>query len=149
MIGRMASLAAGVVILAAATCAAAEPAKPETDKTVEKVTAAVAAAEKWLALTDLGDYAQAWKDGAEYLKGAVKQEAFAQALQGARKPLGKMVSRKVKTKTYKTSLPGAPDGEYVIVEFESSFENKKEAVETLTPTLDKDGTWRVSGYFIK
>jgi hypothetical protein len=55
----------------------------------------------------------------------------------------------VQTKTYKTSLPGAPDGEYVIIQFETSFENKKIAIETVTPMMDKDGNWRVSGYYIK
>jgi len=30
-----------------------------------------------------------------------------------------------------------------------SFENKKSAVETITPMLDKDKKWRVSGYYIK
>jgi len=29
------------------------------------------------------------------------------------------------------------------------FEKKKAAVETVTPMMDRDGTWRVSGYFIK
>ena len=33
--------------------------------------------------------------------------------------------------------------------YASSFEHKKAAVETVTPMLDKDGHWRVSGYFIK
>jgi hypothetical protein len=46
-------------------------------------------------------------------------------------------------------LPGAPDGEYVVIQYESSFEHKQAAVETVTPMLDKDGTWRVSGYFIR
>jgi len=32
---------------------------------------------------------------------------------------------------------------------DSSFEGKKEATETVTPMLDPDGIWRVSGYFIK
>ncbi|MGA9534411.1 MAG: DUF4019 domain-containing protein [Desulfobacterales bacterium] len=27
--------------------------------------------------------------------------------------------------------------------------NKTSAVETITPMLDKDGQWRVSGYYIK
>jgi hypothetical protein len=51
--------------------------------------------------------------------------------------------------SYQTSLPGAFDGEYVVIQFETSFENKKSAVETVTPMKDKDGRWRVSGYFIK
>ena len=40
-------------------------------------------------------------------------------------------------------------GEYVVIQFETSFENKKAAVETVTPMMDKDGIWRVSGYYIK
>ncbi len=48
-----------------------------------------------------------------------------------------------------TSMPGAPDGEYVIIQFESSFANKKSAVETVTPMKDENGVWRVSGYYIK
>jgi hypothetical protein len=53
------------------------------------------------------------------------------------------------SKTYMTSLPGAPDGEYVVIKFETSFQNKKSAVETITPMREKDGKWRVSGYYIK
>jgi hypothetical protein len=37
----------------------------------------------------------------------------------------------------------------VIVQFDTSFANKKEAVETITPMLDPDGQWKVSGYYIK
>jgi hypothetical protein len=70
-------------------------------------------------------------------------------MQSLRKPLGKLVSRQVKSKTYITSLPGALDGEYVVIQFETSFEKKKSTVETVTPMMHKDGQWRVSGYFIK
>ena len=115
----------------------------------EKEAAAVAAAETWLGMVDGGDYAGSWKEAAEYFKNAVSQEQWGQSLQAARKPLGKLVSRTVKTKTYATTLPGAPDGEYVVIEFETSFENKKAAIETVTPMMDKDGKWRVSGYFIR
>jgi hypothetical protein len=58
-------------------------------------------------------------------------------------------ARKVKSATFARTLPGAPDGEYVVIQFESQFENKAAAIETVTPMHDKDGTWRVSGYFIK
>ena len=51
-----------------------------------------------------------------------------------------------KTKAYKTSLAGAPGGEYVLIQFQTSFENKKAAVETVTPMMGKDGVWQVSIY---
>jgi hypothetical protein len=47
------------------------------------------------------------------------------------------------------SLPGAPDGEYVVIQYRTSFENKNDAIETVTPMKDTDGTWRVSGYYVK
>ena len=115
----------------------------------EKEKAAVIVAEKWLSMVDQGNYAESWKEAAALFRNAVKQQHWEQSLQAVRKPLGKLVSRKVNKKTYKTSLPGAPDGEYVVIEFETSFENKRTAFETLTPMREKDGKWRVSGYYIK
>ncbi len=72
-----------------------------------------------------------------------------ESLNAAREPLGKVISREVESKKYKKFLPGAPDGEYVVIKFLSSFVNKKFAVETVILTLEKDGMWRLSGYYIK
>ena len=99
---------------------------------------AVAAAESWLALVDDGKYGESWDAAADYLKNAVTKDDFVKSLTAARKPLGKLKSREVKSKEYRTSLPGAPDGEYVVIQFKTVFENKKSAIETVTPMLDKD-----------
>jgi hypothetical protein len=115
----------------------------------EKEKAATAAAEKWLGLVDEGKYAESWSEAAVYFKNAITQENWVQSLKAVRGPLGKLISRKVKSQTFTTSVPGAPDGEYVVIQFETSFENKKSAIETVTPMLEKDGKWKVSGYFIK
>ena len=116
-------------------------AKPEQE--------AQTAAEHWLALIDAGKFAEGWKTAAEYLQRATPQQQFTQSLDAVRKPLGKLVSRKLKSAKYTKTVPGAPDGEYVILQFDTSFENKKEAVETVTPMREKDGKWKISGYFIK
>lgn len=115
----------------------------------EAETAAVTAAEAWLSLVDAGEYAESWEEAAQVFKGGVTQEQWVQTMQTVREPLGKNISRELKSKRYQTSLPGAPDGEYVIIQFQASFENKTSAVETITPMLDKDGKWRVSGYYMK
>jgi hypothetical protein len=47
------------------------------------------------------------------------------------------------------SLPGAPDGQYVVVQFDTVFADKPSAVETVTFMLENDGQWRAAGYFIK
>jgi hypothetical protein len=106
-------------------------------------------AEAWLALTDSGKYAESWDEAASIFKGAVTRQQWVDALDSARSPLGKVVSRTLKSATYTKSLPNAPAGEYVVILYNTSFENKKDSVETVTPMLDKDGKWRVSGYFIK
>jgi hypothetical protein len=110
---------------------------------------AATAAQEWLSLVDAGKYGESWDDTAAFFRGAVPQDTWKQQLTAVRKPLGKVLSRTVASKKYARSLPGAPDGEYVVVQFNTSFENKKSAVETVTPMLDKDGKWRVSGYYIK
>lgn len=111
--------------------------------------AAEKSARSWLALVDEGKYEESWDEAAELFRGAVTKADWAKAMNGSRKPLGRLLSRKLKSSSYAESLPGAPDGKYVALQFEASFENKKSAVETVTPMLDRDGAWRVSGYFIK
>jgi len=117
------------------------------DEAAEK--AAQAAAEKWLGLVDQGQYAESWGTAASYFKNAVPEKQWVQSMKGARQPLGKMISRRLKSATFTTSLPGVPDGQYVVIQYATSFENKASAVETVTPMRDPDQQWRVSGYFIK
>jgi len=117
------------------------------DEAAEK--AAQGAAQKWLSLVDQGKYAESWETAAAYFKNAVSEKQWLQSMKGARQPLGKLVSRKLLNATFATNLPGAPDGQYVVIQYATSFENKSSAIETVTPMLDRDQKWRVSGYFIK
>ena len=114
-----------------------------------KEAAALDAAKAWLTLVDNGHYAESWEAAAAYFKNTVTKEYWQQALPAIRKLFGEPISRKLGTVTYTTSLPAAPDGEYVVIEIATTFENKKHAIETVIPMLDSDGEWRVSGYFIK
>jgi hypothetical protein len=107
------------------------------------------AAESWLTLTDSGKYAETWDEASQLFKGTIAKDLWVSTIKGVRTPLGAVQSRKFKSATYTKSLPGAPDGEYVVIQFDTSFANKQSAVETITPMLDKDGKWRVSGYQIK
>ena len=46
-------------------------------------------------------------------------------------------------------MPGAPDGNYVVLQFDASFEKKASSIETATFVEEKAGTWKAAGYFIK
>ena len=106
-------------------------------------------AESWLGLVDDGEYEDSWNAASSYFKNAVTKEQWINSMNAFRKPLGKTITRKVESRQHTTSLPGAPDGEYVVIQCKTSFTNKKSATETITPMKDKDGKWRVSGYYIK
>lgn len=103
----------------------------------------------WLALTDTGQYASSWDSASSLFKLAVSKEDWENSLSAVRVPIGALVTREIATSKFSTMLPGAPDGEYVVFQFNSSFNHKATAVETVTAMKDTDGTWRVAGYFIK
>jgi hypothetical protein len=110
---------------------------------------AVDAANRWLALSDANNGAATWDQAAPSFRAAVSKEGWSEALKQARLPFGAMKSRKLVSSEFKHSLPGAPDGEYVVVQYDTQFEHKAHAVETVVPMRDQDGSWKVSGYFVK
>jgi Protein of unknown function (DUF4019) len=55
----------------------------------------------------------------------------------------------LKSREYTEKLPGAPDGKYVVIQYDTVFEKKASAIETVTPMAEADGKWRVSGYYIR
>lgn len=114
----------------------------------DKVRDADEAAGKWLALIDGRQYQDSWEQAASLFKQQVSTDNWLQSISAARQPLGAMISRKLISATYATSLPGAPDGEYVVLQYQTRFKYKKSAIETVTPMLD-DKRWRVSGYYIR
>lgn len=133
-------------ILAVAVTLAAAAAAPAAD--VKSEDGGQKAAEAWLALVDAGKYGESWDEASTLLKGQVTKETWEQMAPGVRTPLGKLVSRKVKSRKYTESVPGAPDGKYVILQYETAYEKKKSAIETVTAMLDGARGWRVAGYFL-
>lgn len=110
---------------------------------------AQAAAKTWLGLTDAGKYGESWDRASAYFRQAVSKPSWEQAIKSVRVPLGKVKSRQLKSATFAKSLPGAPDGEYVVIQYNTQFEKKAQAIETVTPMHEKDGSWKVSGYYVK
>ncbi|HNR93541.1 MAG TPA: DUF4019 domain-containing protein [Kiritimatiellia bacterium] len=111
--------------------------------------AAMYAAQAWLQEVDSGAYAASWSNAAAYFQGAVAESDWAGMMTSGRAPLGEIISRDFKSARHFTSLPGVPDGDYIVIQFKTSFARKKNAVETVTPMKEDDGEWRVSGYFVK
>jgi serine/threonine protein kinase len=126
-------------------------AKPDeaTPQRYENENVALASAQPWLVEIDGGNYEQSWKEAAAFFQAAVTESGWESAMNVYRKPLGGMKSRKLLEAQEAESLPGAPDGKYVVMKFDTSFAVKKTAVETVTFMREKDGTWKAAGYIIK
>jgi hypothetical protein len=111
--------------------------------------AAQASVEAWLSLIDTQNYSASWDTAASFFRARVSQAQWQTAAQTARSPFGQLKSRALKSAKATKTLPGAPDGEYVVFEYTTSLEQKAAAVETVTAMREMDGTWHVAGYFIK
>ena len=134
-----------LVAIAALTmvgCDSKNSSHPEAD---QKGTAAALA---WLQLIDDGQYSKSWEESAAPFRNATTPQKWEAMATPVRAPLGKVKSREVVSRQYYTSLPNTPKGEYLVIQFKTDFENKSGAIETVTPMVD-EGTWKVSGYYIK
>ena len=107
------------------------------------------AATNWLVQIDKGEYLESWDNAAQYFQNQILQDRWSAALKASRGPLGNSTSRNINSSEFKSELPGAPDGNYYIFTYNSSFENKASAIETITLTKGIDGKWRAVGYYIK
>ena len=119
------------------------------DPAADAVTKGQAAVEAWLTLTDAGKYGESWEAGASMFQTAITKAAWEKAMNDARKPLGAVKNRRLKSATFATSIPQAPPGQYVIVQYDTAFDGLPGAVETVTAVREKDGSWKGAGYFIR
>ena len=110
---------------------------------------AMQVADTWLAFVDSGRYAESWEESAAYFREAVPKAQWETTLVQVRGPLGLAISRKVRSATYTRKLPGAPEGEYVVIQYDTRFENRPQSVETITPMREKNGAWKGAGYHIR
>jgi hypothetical protein len=109
---------------------------------------AVGDALPWLSLLDRGAYAQSWTDAGSLFKIAITQTGWATSAANVRQPLGAVVSRTLAGEQDTDSLPGVPPGHYKILQFNTAFANKPQAVETVM-LQQEPGGWKVDGYFIR
>jgi len=114
-----------------------------------RATAAQKEARSWLALTDRDDARASWSATGKQFQNAISADKWADSLKQVRPPLGALVERTLLSTQFTTSFQGAPDGDYVLLVFRSSFVKKIASGETVTLEHEADGAWRVIGYLIR
>lgn len=122
---------------------AATPSEPSP-----KEAAAAKAAAEWLKLIDAGQYGKSWDECAPLFREKVTRQTWVENLPKSRAAHGAFKSRSLSATASRTSLPGVPDGEYVMVRFVTDFE-KTTAVEELVTMMFVGGAWRPIGYLLR
>ena len=120
------------------------PDRPTLAAAAPLASSATEAARTWLQLVDAGKWEESWAATARSFRSMNTVAAWQSASEGARVPLGRVLSRTLKSEE---SIPAPPAG-LQLVRFQTSFANKPAATETLSLTRE-GGSWRVAGYFIE
>ena len=134
--------------------AKAPPTKPATEPPPGQPTLSddqdtVEAGKKWLALLDADKAGVAWDAASKQLQSGVTRAKFIDDVRRARKPLGKLSSRTAVKFARAHDLPGAPSGDYAIIEYDAQYANGKHLSEQLTWAIAEGDVWRVAGYFYR
>jgi serine/threonine protein kinase len=102
----------------------------------------------WLSVVDSGKYAESWSMASHTFQCAIRQEEWVARLEQVRRPLGKIVTRKLRSVKGPRSLQNSAVGTRLEQKFSTSFVGLPAAVETLTCAKQPDGSWRIIGYRI-
>ncbi|RIV83396.1 helix-turn-helix domain-containing protein [Aurantiacibacter zhengii] len=109
----------------------------------------MAEAEAFLAEVDAGDWEGSWEVAGAYFQSEASVAEWAAIIDPVRTPLGAVDARSIATVQRASTLPGAPEGEYEVLQFNTQFAGRAEpAIETLIMLQGADG-WQVTGYFIR
>lgn len=110
---------------------------------------AMTVAQDWLAMLDQHRFAESWEALSGSFQATVTRPQWEEQMLSVRGPLGVATSRKVRSATYGRTMPGVPEGEYVVIQFDTRFEHRPLTIETVTPLREPGGPWKVSGYHIR
>ncbi len=120
----------------------------DDDSAAVKTERGLERAVDWLVLVDFAEYGASYDEAAALFKGSVSREDWIETVTDLRGPLGAISSRSVTEKGHTTSIPGAPPGEYVVVQFAAVFSGDHRMTEIVFLVLE-NGDWRVAGYLMQ
>ncbi|MBS0586988.1 MAG: DUF4019 domain-containing protein [Proteobacteria bacterium] len=106
-------------------------------------------ARTWLGLVDSGSYQESWENASPLFKEKTSEAAWVKSITAIRAPRGAMNARYIATAGSTKSLSGLPDGDYVVLQFYTTFAEKGLALETITLTKAQDDAWQIAAYEIK
>lgn len=134
----------GSAVSSTPTAASSEAAAKETPADPESL----GRAERFLKHVDDGDWAGSWKAAGAFFQSEVTADEWSEKVEPVREPLGAVKERTLSNVQRASTLPGAPEGEYEVLQFQTDFAAEEALlVETVVMLQGADG-WEVVGYFV-
>ena len=125
------------------------PEEAEAEKAADETPASMESAEKFLTYIDAGDWQGSWDASGAFFQSQASAEEWANIVEPVSEQVGTAESRTLASVQRTSSLPGAPEGDYEVLQFSTSFSKVDgPAVETLIMLEQEDG-WGVAGYFVR
>jgi len=104
-------------------------------------------AEKWLAKADGGDHAGTWDMTTPEFRVQIRKEDWKARQETFYQQLGRPTRRELIAAKYTTSVPGVPEGEYVLIQYRRPVSAGGPVLETITMRRAGD-QWQTAGYWI-
>ncbi|MBV7260049.1 helix-turn-helix domain-containing protein [Erythrobacter crassostreae] len=133
----------------ASTEATAPQSETASDMTEEQASpAALKRATTFIAAVDALNWEGSWNVAGEFFQTSTSAEEWAELVEPVRKPLGAVSERRLVSVQQVETLPGAPEGDYEILIYQTKFtEVEIISTETIVTVRNGDG-FDVAGYFI-
>ena len=106
-------------------------------------------ARSWLELVDAGKFKQSWENAQPLFKAKTSESQWLKFIDPIRTPRGGITARYIATAASADSWSDYPDGEYVVLQFYTTFVKKGLAMETVILAKNQDGAWQFLEYSIK
>ncbi|MCK0128222.1 DUF4019 domain-containing protein [Erythrobacter sp. F6033] len=130
--------------------ATAQPSSQSSSSSDTPVEAAsLKQAKAFLAPVDAGDWNKSWNIAGDFFQEQITAAEWAERVSPVRKPLGAVEERRLVSAQQVSTLPGAPEGDYEVLQFQTKFANREGlALETMM-MLKNGNSYDVTGYFIQ
>ncbi len=102
-------------------------------------------AQEWLAIVDKGDFSTAFDMSTKALQLTIPKNEWVMLMQTMKGSLGAVTERKIIDIRTAKDPKGAPEGDYMIFIFETTFASGKKATELMS-LQEYNGVWRIYSY---
>ena len=134
---------------AAAPATTATTAAASADTLTARDAEAYGKAQRFLSEVDAGDWKGSWDVAGDFIQSQVSADQWEATVKPVREPLGDVTSREFASLQQTNSLPNAPEGEYEVLQFTTTFANQEAPrTETVIMIRTEEG-FDVAGFFIR